>query len=290
MDDQKNMTLKTFQDKCIRALNTIYPHTEISTFFFLLIEEFLNLKRIDYTLNPNLIIKKDVAHQLNKALERLTKEEPIQYIIGNTEFYGYPFIVNKHTLIPRPETEELVTWVIEEIKKNPKKNQLSILDIGTGSGCIIIALAKELIKHQFYAIDISNEAIKIAKTNAKENDVVISFLQLDILKTEKLPTSFDIIISNPPYVRALEKIEIKNNVLQFEPHRALFVSDENPLVFYDKIAALAKTHLHKNGLLFFEINQYLGKETLNLIDEMGFKNTVLRKDLFGNYRMIKAEK
>jgi len=193
--------------------------------------------------------------------------------------------VNKNTLIPRPETEELVETILEGA--NTFK-ALQILDIGTGSGCIPISLAKKLPKATIFAIDVSKEALAIAKQNASRNNVAINFLQEDILKAEILAQKFDIIVSNPPYVRALEKVAIKNNVLANEPHLALFVEDNNPLIFYDKIANLAKKYLRKNGMLYFEINEYLGKEMIDLLVLKGFKDIQLKKDLFGKDRILKA--
>ena len=284
------MILKEFKLFFNEALLAIYPKTEIDSFFFILMEEKLQMQRIDTVLKPNFLITEKNLIDLKTIVKRLQKEEPIQYIIGNTEFYGLPFLVDKNTLIPRPETEELVTWVLDEIKvlTNNKITELSILDIGTGTGCIPISLAKNLTSLNISAIDISPEALLIAKQNAILNKVTIEFIELDILNAESLPQEYDIIISNPPYVRELEKKEIKNNVLENEPHLALFVADENPLIFYNKIADLAKQQLSKNGMLFFEINQYLGKETANMLVKKGFKNIQLKKDLFGNDRMIKC--
>ena len=284
------MILKEFKLFFNEALSAIYPKTEIDSFFFILMEEKLKLQRIDTVLNSDLLITNKNLIDLKNIVKRLQKEEPIQYIIGNTEFYGLPFLVDKNTLIPRTETEELVSWVLDEIKvlTNNKITELSILDIGTGTGCIPISLAKNLTSLNISAIDISPEALIIAKQNAILNKVTIEFIELDILNAESLPQEYDIIISNPPYVRELEKEEIKNNVLENEPHLALFVADENPLIFYNKIADLAKQQLSKNGMLFFEINQYLGKETVNMLVKKGFKNIQLKKDLFGNDRMIKA--
>jgi len=281
------MTLKELKTHYLNSLSKLYPKTEINTFFFYLIEEYLDLQRIDFSLQPNKIIENTDFLKFEKSLNRLKKEEPIQYILGKTEFYGYPFLVTKDTLIPRPETEELVEWILQELEFQ-KKEKTSILDIGTGSGCIAISLAKKNKNLSVSAIDFSKEAIEIAKQNAKLNEVNINFIEKDILLTKELETSFDVIVSNPPYVRELEKVEIKNNVLQNEPHSALFVSDSNPLIFYSKIADLAKNHLTKNGLLFFEINQYLGQETKVILSERGYKNIELRKDLFGNDRVIKA--
>ncbi|MCH3882591.1 peptide chain release factor N(5)-glutamine methyltransferase [Tenacibaculum aquimarinum] len=289
------MTLKDFKSNFSEQLSSTYPQTEIDSFFFLLIEEYLDFQRIDSVLKADFIISSEVLTDFNAAIERLKNEEPIQYILGNTEFYGLPFLVNKNTLIPRPETEELVEWIIDEATKlksdvtsSADEKSSSILDIGTGTGCIPISLKKNLPNATVSAIDVSKEALKTAKENAKLNSVNINFMEIDILKTDDLPNNYDIIVSNPPYVRELEKVEIKNNVLENEPHLALFVDDNNPLIFYDKIADLAKLHLSKNGLLFFEINQYLGKETVDMLAKKGFKNIELKKDFSGNNRMIKA--
>lgn len=290
MDAQKVMTLKECRLHIHEALSEIYPKTEIDSFFFLMIEEKLNLERIDTVLKPDLLISQDNLTTFIKIIKRLQNEEPIQYILKKTSFYGLPFIVDKNTLIPRPETEELVAWIIEEASKGKlhKKDKISILDIGTGTGCIPISLAKNLIKSSVSAIDISQKALLIAKKNALLNNTKIDFFEMDILNTESLPQKFDIIVSNPPYVRELEKTEIKKNVLQNEPHLALFVDNNNPLLFYKKIADLATKYLRKNGLLFFEINQYLEKETVKMLEMKGFKNIELRKDVFGNYRMIQC--
>jgi len=284
------MTLKEFRLFFTNALKEKYPKTEIAAFFFLLLENKLNLQRIDTVLKPDFIIDDTILSELKSTVKRLQKEEPIQYILGETEFYGLPFIVNKNTLIPRPETEELVEWILLEIAKIQGciTPTLSVLDIGTGTGCIPISLAKNLTDVKITAIDISPEALKVAKQNATLNNVEITFLEMDILKTHQLEKQYDIIVSNPPYVRELEKAEIKNNVLQNEPHLALFVEDHTPLIFYAKIADLAKQCLTKEGILFFEINQYLGKETIEMLEQKGFKNIALKKDVFGNDRMIQA--
>jgi release factor glutamine methyltransferase len=279
------MILKEFRETFSKQLSATYPKTEIDTFFSILIEEYLELQRIDTVLKPNFLITTNKLVLLNTALKRLQNEEPIQYILGKTEFYGLPFLVNKNTLIPRPETEELVELILKEVNKS---KTLQILDIGTGSGCIPVTLAKKRPKATIFAMDVSKEALSIAKQNASLNNVVINFLQEDILKTEILAQKFDVIVSNPPYVRALEKVAIKNNVLANEPHLALFVEDNNPLIFYDKIADLAKEYLLENGKLYFEINEYLGKEMVALVAQKGFKDIQLKKDLFGKDRILKA--
>jgi len=309
------MTLNDFKNYFTTTLNDLFPSTEIDSFFFLLMEEFLDFKRIDTVLQSDFVIPSDILTALKEVTKRLQNEEPIQYILGKTEFYGLPFLVDTNTLIPRPETEELIAWILSEIKETRKKKQdkkWHILDIGTGTGCIPIALAKNLKNARISAIDVSKEALKTAQKNASLNKVEISFYEADILKTTSLnpftnevkqslfnkkitssqtprnDVKLDVIVSNPPYVRDLEKVEINKNVLENEPHLALFVTDENPLIFYKKIADLAKNHLAKNGLLFFEINQYLGKETVQMLSRKGFKNIELKKDIFKNNRMIKA--
>jgi release factor glutamine methyltransferase len=279
------MILKEFQSYFTQELSTNYPQTEIDTFFFYLMEEYLNFQRIDLVLKPDFEIPSKMLPLLENALEGLKKEIPIQYILGKTEFYGLPFRVTSDTLIPRPETEELVEWILNEVAPT-KKTQ--IIDIGTGSGCIPISLAKHLPNATIFALDISKEVLTVAKQNATLNEVAIQFIEKNILQTTHLPQRFDVIVSNPPYVRDLEKIEIKKNVIENEPHLALFVTDDAPLLFYEKIADLAAKYLTKNGLLFFEINQYLGKETVKMLKSKGFSSIELKKDHFGNDRMIKC--
>lgn len=288
------MNIREFRDYFKITLKKLYPASEIDTFLFLLLEEYLNFKRIDIVLKSNFNISSEVLTLLKSSTKLLEQEIPIQYIIGKTEFYGFPFILNEHVLIPRPETEELVTFILDKVSKLEsyhtikKENTIKILDIGTGSGCIPIALKKSLPLAEISALEKSDKALRIAEKNTHLNKVDINLIQQDILKTTELNNTYDIIVSNPPYVRESEKKEIKNNVLNNEPHMALFVEDNNPLIFYDKIAELAKNHLTKNGLLFFEINQYLGKETVDLIRLKGFNTIELKKDIFGHDRVIIA--
>jgi len=288
------MNIREFRDYFKITLKKLYPASEIDTFLFLLLEEYLNFKRIDIVLKSNFNISSEVLTLLKSSTKLLQQEIPIQYIIGKTEFYGFPFILNEHVLIPRPETEELVTFILDKVSKLEsyhtikKENTIKILDIGTGSGCIPIALKKSLPLAEISALEKSNKALRIAKKNTHLNKVDINLIQQDILKTTQLNNTYDIIVSNPPYVRESEKKEIKNNVLNNEPHMALFVEDNNPLIFFDKIAELAKNHLTKNGLLFFEINQYLGKETVDLLRLKGFNTIEIKKDIFGHDRVIIA--
>lgn len=282
------MLLKQYKNHFFEALNSVHDANEIESFFFILIEYFHNLKRIDLALNPDFEISDEEVLKWEAIISDLKTEKPIQYSIGETWFYDSKFYVNEHTLIPRPETEELVDWIIQTHKSKDKIDKLAVLDIGTGTGCIPISLKKNIPQAEVFAIDVSEEALKIAHKNAETNQVQINFILQNILETEDLNQNFDVIVSNPPYVRNLEKQEIKKNVLEFEPHLALFVEDTDALLFYRKIAQLALKNLTANGLLFFEINQYLGKETVELLEELGFKNIELKKDVYGNDRMIKC--
>jgi release factor glutamine methyltransferase len=230
---------------------------------------------------------------VSRALEDLKKEIPIQYILGETEFFGLPFKVNSNVLIPRPETEELVDWIIDTQKTNLNSDKLHILDIGTGSGCIAISLAKKLDHAKVYALDVSHEALDVAKRNATLNNVSIEFINANILNSETWNTEFqnlkfDIIVSNPPYVRALEKEQMKPNVVNYEPHIALFVENEDPLIFYRAIIEYAVDNLTVNGHLFFEINEYLGNQMLQLLNSFNFKAIELKQDIFKKDRMIKG--
>ena len=294
------MTIKQYREHFNESLKLLYPTSEIDSFFFLILEEYMDLKRIDVVLKSDFYLDKKSLNLMQIATKQLEQEIPIQYIIGKTEFFGLPFNINKEVLIPRPETEELVEQVLKEVSltkicktttdETTNEKQLKILDIGTGSGCIAISLKKQLPSSKTSAMDVSDEALRIAKKNAVLNKVDINFIHLDILKTNNLDQLYDVIVSNPPYVRELEKKEMKNNVLNNEPHLALFVDNKNPLLFYNKIAELAKNFLTKNGQLHFEINQYLGKETIKLLAEKGFKNIQLKKDIFANDRIISAFK
>ncbi|HRE77296.1 MAG TPA: peptide chain release factor N(5)-glutamine methyltransferase [Flavobacterium sp.] len=281
------MTFKEIKSSFHNNLSPFFDEQEIDSFFYLVLEKYHQLKRVDLALQPDLKVSESELEQWKFVLEQLKTQKPIQYILGETFFCDLIFKVNEHTLIPRPETEELVYWILGEIKKQNKYNS-TIVDIGTGTGCIPISLKKNLPESTVFGIDISEEALKVANENAQMNEVDVQFMQKNILETSDLQNQFDVIVSNPPYVRQLEKAEINTNVLAFEPHLALFVSDEDPLIFYRKIAELAQQNLKPNGLLFFEINQYLGKETVSLLTDLGFKNIELRKDIYGNDRMVKT--
>ncbi|RBP32695.1 release factor glutamine methyltransferase [Oceanihabitans sediminis] len=290
------MKLKEIKERFHKELDAIYGKDEVRSFFYLLIEELFDFNRLKLALDPEKSITKSEVDTILKALTRLKDQEPIQYIIGETEFYGLPFKVNENTLIPRPETEELVNLIIENTKEKIEKDRsFSILDIGTGTGCIAITLAKNLPNAKVYAVDVSAEAIEKAKENAALNNVEVAFIETDILDKESWDVKFsalefDIIVSNPPYVRELEKQQMKPNVLNNEPHLALFVGDENPLLFYKAISKFADRKLQSSGELYFEINEYLGKEMIALLEENNFRNIELKQDFFRKDRMLKGIK
>jgi len=292
------LVIKKYKNRFLEELSSLYDEKEIESFFYLTLEKLHQKKRIDLALQPDLSMDETQLTQWETVLTELKTYKPIQYILGETEFYGLPFLVNENVLIPRPETEELVELIINNEKKEKReKAKVNILDIGTGSGCIPISLKKNLPSAEVFAIDVSPNALEVAQKNAEINRVEVNFIEANILLTDslalptrnsQLATTFDIIVSNPPYVRNLEKAEINPNVLEFEPHLALFVEDNDALLFYRKITELAKNHLAESGKLYFEINQYLGKETVALVESYGFKNVQLIKDIYGNDRMISA--
>ncbi len=273
-------------------LDNQYAKEEVDSFFYILIEDKLQLERFTLAIEPNLVISKEQESVLFESLSKLKLFEPIQYITGKSHFMDLNLKVDKNVLIPRPETEELVRWILENSKVGSSLNskKLKILDIGTGSGCIAISLSKNLNQAEVYGLDVSHEALEVAKHNASINDVAVTLINKNILEIEDFGTTYDIIVSNPPYVRELEKKEMHKNVLEREPDLALFVSDQNPLKFYEKIVAIASKNLEKNGLLFFEINQYLAKETAQLLRNNNFSEIELRKDMFNNYRMLRGKK
>jgi release factor glutamine methyltransferase len=273
---------KTFKTE----LKNIYPDREIHAFLDILLQYYANMNKTEVFLNPEKKLFPETVFELKIALQKLKQEIPIQYIIGETVFYGLPVKLTSDVLIPRPETEELVDLIV----KNHKKNQnINILDMGTGSGCIAVALKKYLPEAQVFAMDISEDALKIAKDNAAINQTEIYFFKDDILNPQNKYDFFDIIVSNPPYVRESEKELMKKNVLDNEPHLALFVKDDDALVFYRKIIDFAKEHLKPEGFIYFEINEALGKDAAELLNQNVFKNIRIVKDIFGKERMLMAQ-
>lgn len=281
------MKLKALKEEFCTELSTEYAAEEAQSFFFMLTQAYFKVNRLDLALDPKKEMDTTKAHKLEQAKLRLLQHEPIQHILGTTEFFSLNFKVSKDVLIPRPETEELVQWILDDI--SAKDSTIKITELGTGSGCIAISLAKNLPGAEISAIDISEKALKMAKLNADKNKVLIDFFLQDILELEQLPENRDVIVSNPPYVRELEKKAMHRNVLDYEPKEALYVADHNPLIFYKQITKLAERSLVSGGKLYFEINQYLAAETEKFVQNHGFE-TELRRDIFGNYRMLKGVK
>jgi len=269
-------------------LQGVYDREEIHSFFYILCDFFLQYSRFEVSMALDTVVSAKNITAFEMALLRLKKQQPIQYIVGHTEFYGLTFKVNKHTLIPRPETEQLVDWIISNHKH--QGSGLEILDIGTGSGCIAVALAKNFSKASISGLDILEKALEVAQENAIKNQVLVSFCQKDILETTALEKKYDVVVSNPPYVRQLEKKAMSANVLDNEPGGALFVPNEDPLLFYRKIAQLALVSLQEKGWLYFEINEYLSNEMDALLNEIGFVNIEIKKDFRAVPRMIKCQK
>ncbi|RZL59919.1 MAG: peptide chain release factor N(5)-glutamine methyltransferase [Pedobacter sp.] len=277
------MNIKELEKEYIQSLIRFYDAEESKSILYFSASTILKLTQSQLLISKDKPLAVKDADKLIEVLKHLKTGKPVQQVLGESVFYGLRFNINDKVLIPRPETEELVDWVIKEIRDKKE----SLLDIGTGSGCIPIAIKKHLPEISVSALDISAEALEVAKSNAKLNNVEINFVEADILKYS-VDKSYDVIVSNPPYIRQLEKADMHENVLAHEPHSALFVSDENPLIFYNAICDFAIKNLNPNGYLFFEINEYLWEETLQLLIDKHFKNIELRKDMQGKDRMIMA--
>ncbi|MBS3768941.1 MAG: peptide chain release factor N(5)-glutamine methyltransferase [Bacteroidales bacterium] len=283
---EKNRTIEHVISHIKNELHEIYPEKEINSLTEIILHHVVKLKKTDLLINREQTITHQQLKKIEDITKQLKKQKPIQQILGETEFYNITLKIEPHILIPRQETEELVDWVLKDVASE-KKN---ILDIGTGSGCIAIALAKNLPGSIVTAVDYKPEILDAAKENALLNGVHIRFILADILQDDLPPGQYDLIVSNPPYVRNSEKKFMSQNVLNYEPSEALFVEDEDPLIFYRKIIHLAGKHLVDNGFLYFEINEYLGEETVRLLEKHGFNEICLKKDLNNKNRMIKAQK
>ncbi len=275
--------IKTFRTE----LKNIYPPEEINSFIDILLNRFAGINKTEAFLYPDKKLSDEIIKKLTNALEKLKQEYPVQYITGQTEFYGLSFKVSPDVLIPRPETEELVDLII---KNHQNYQKIKILDIGTGSGCIPVTLKKHLPGAEIFALDISEKALQIAVQNAKINQSQIYFFIDDILNPQEKYNGFDIIVSNPPYVREKEKKMMRKNVLENEPHLALFVKDDDALIFYRAIINFAKNRLKPKGFIYFEINEALAGELKDLLKLNNFTDIELIKDLFGKNRIIKATK
>lgn len=274
-------------NKITEQLEIIYEKSEAKAIARALMSHVTGKNLTQLLTNPQLSLTENQLRDINEIIARLTEGEPMQYILKSTEFCTHHFLTDNRALIPRPETEELVEWIIDEYGKDSK---LNILDIGTGSGCIAISLALAMPKSAVNAMDISLEAIQLTEENAELNKVQINLLNDNIFKAENSNTKYDIIVSNPPYIMRSEREDMEKNVTDYEPEMALFVPDTDPLQFYRAIALYANNNLNCGGKLFFEINQKFGKETCDLLSDMGYENIELRKDINNNDRMIRATK
>ncbi len=280
-----NINIKKVISFIKSELKEFYPMSEIDSFVYLIFEQLFNYSKTKLLISQDVEILEDSYQNILNIIHDLKLYKPIQYILGETIFYNLTFNVTPGVLIPRLETEELVDWVIKE---NPDKYN-RILDIGTGSGCIAISLAKNLPESVVYASDISSEALTVTKKNSKLNNVDIQIMQLDILNSNiQLNEKFDIIVSNPPYITETEKKLMHKNVLDFEPELALFVPDNNPLLFYKAIIDFGINHLNPGGKIYFEVNELFGKETALLLEERDYQYISLKKDINGKDRMLKG--
>lgn len=282
------MLLNEFKNHFISSLTDHYPKSEITAFYRRLTDFYFQWSPTFSVLNPQYKLNKKELQKLFFALDELKKFKPIQYIINESYFYGRQFFVNEQVLIPRPETEELVKWVLNDF--NDVQNYINVLELGTGSGCIAISLAKEQSKFNIEALDVSETALEIAKKNAIRHHIEIDFIHQDMTALVVWNKALDVIISNPPYIEAEEKREMLPNVLDYEPHLALFTPEQDPLYFYRKIIALAQSSLKSNGCLYLEINPKFKENLLTFIKSETFKDIEVRNDIFGKNRMLKAVK
>lgn len=270
-----------------QSLKEYYPITEINAFIKIIFKDIFNINILDIYTGKDINLSDNQLKELEGILGRLKKYEPIQYIIGYTEFYGIQLQVNSNVLIPRPETEEMVDVILKE---NKETENLNILDIGTGSGCIALVMANNLKTPKVTGWDISEKALETARSNAQKLKLDIIFEKKDILNIDLTNQQYDIIVSNPPYVTEEEKAYMEHNVLDWEPENALFVPDNDPLLYYDAIARFGLKTLLENGRIYFEINQLFGKEMANKMQLLGYRDVSILKDMAGKDRIIKAKR
>jgi release factor glutamine methyltransferase len=283
------MTIKELRDRMIGEISGIYPGRQCEFIVNQLLFYTGGIERLDIALYPERTTGEELTTELFRKLEEVKMHKPVQYATGKAHFFGMDLSVNESVLIPRPETEELVKWIADD---HQGRSVMRVMDIGTGSGCIIIALGKLLPIPELTGIDISGNALTLAGQNAEQLDVKVNFYKYDILVGMRWPEpgEFDIIVSNPPYVRESEKTHMEHNVLDYEPHEALFVPDKDPLLFYRAIVRFAKKHLFPEGRLYLEINENLGNDVVRLLEDNGFEDVVLRKDMHGKDRMVRCRK
>lgn len=280
------MKLKDLRYYFFNQLND-FSKSEINTFFKLLCEDIIGIKPHQIIINAANKVSDSNLNLFFDAINRLKLNEPIQYIIGYSYFFGSKFKLSPSVLIPRPETEELISWIFAHYKPFEK---LKILELGTGSGCIAITLAKHFVNSKVFALDISDHALEVARFNSELNNTNVVFFKADILNLEVFDENYDIIVSNPPYVSKSEISKMSPNVLDYEPHLALFVEESNPLIFYKSIKKIILSNLSPNGHCFLEINESYGDELIQLYEDLSFDSITLKKDIFDKNRMIKIKK
>lgn len=280
------MKLKDLRSYFFNQLND-FSKSEINTFFKLLCEDIIGIKPHQIIINAANKVSDSDLNLFFDAINRLKLNEPIQYIIGYSYFFGNKFKISPSVLIPRPETEELISWIFAHYKPFEK---LKILELGTGSGCIAITLAKHFVNSKVFALDISDRALEVARFNSESNNTNVVFFKADILNLDVFDENYDIIVSNPPYVSKSEISKMSPNVLDYEPHLALFVEDSNPLIFYKSIKKIILSNLCPNGNCFLEINESYGDELIQLYEDLSFDSITLKKDIFDKNRMIKIKK
>lgn len=274
-----------------KKLKTIYEDREAQNISDLVFENVTGLKRWERRENQNHQLKESEQKKIEKYLKDLLQNKPVQYVLNEAWFYKMKFFVNENVLIPRSETEELIEWIINDFKKQKDSKQTNIIDIGSGSGCISIALKKELPNSIITAVDVSKKALLVAKKNAENLQAKINFLHINFLNENawKPLQFYDTIVSNPPYIPISEKEILAKNVTDFEPETALFVENNDPTIFYKKIAGFAKTHLNENGKIYLEVHEEYAKDVKYIFENAGY-STEIKKDIYGKERMVKGEK
>ena len=285
--------MRTFYNKLNQSLNDLYPKSEIRIFGNLILKKITDLSLARILADKDMVLSPEQSEEADQIIERLTNYEPIHYVLGETEFFNLKFKVNPDVLIPRPETEELVEWVSDDLKfvessSDSAEQNVKILDIGTGCGCIPVALKKHHPKAQISAMDVSAEALVVAKENGVLNQTDVGFFQDDILNPKADERKWNIIVSNPPYIPLDEKVDIDKQVKSYEPHVALFSPTEEPLLFYHSIAKYALQHLEPDGKIYLETHKNLSRDVAMLLGEYGFKDVIIRTDMSGNERMVRA--
>lgn len=283
------MTIQLAYQQLLTQLYEVYENREAANIADMVLEHVTGQRKIDRILYRDIPVTPDQQAQIEKITGQLLQLRPIQYVLGEAWFMEMKLRVNESVLIPRPETEELVEWIIADIKKTGNK-EISVFDIGTGSGCIPIAIRKKIPEVAVSAIDVSDDALQVAILNSIEQKVLVDFLHLDFLNEEEWNQlgKYNVIVSNPPYIKQSEEDSMRDNVLKFEPRMALFVPNEDPLLFYKRIAKFGRSHLKSGGTIYVEINEALGTEVVELFKENGFTEVILKKDMQGKDRMVKA--